>query len=128
MEAKDCHEYLGTCAAQEVVLVNPRISLWILSDKAILAVLSDDRFSPNFNAEQIELISRLGQHQGGSSLLFANEPVSEEEILAGHFQSNTRSRCVAEESPILVLQDTTEFTYQEAAGADRRHAFAQLRQ
>jgi hypothetical protein len=42
---------------------------------------------------------------------FSNERVSEEEILAGHFQS-TRSRFAATSGPILVLQDTTEFTYQ----------------
>lgn len=42
---------------------------------------------------------------------FSNERVSEEEILAGHFQS-TRSRFAAASSPILVLQDTTEFTFQ----------------
>ena len=42
---------------------------------------------------------------------FSNERVSEEEILAGHFQS-TRSRFAVASSPILILQDTTEFTYQ----------------
>jgi hypothetical protein len=42
---------------------------------------------------------------------FSNDRVSEEEILAGHFQS-TRSRFAATAGPILVLQDTTEFTFQ----------------
>jgi Transposase DNA-binding len=42
---------------------------------------------------------------------FSNNRVSEEEILAGHFQS-THSRFAATTGPILVLQDTTEFTYQ----------------
>ena len=37
--------------------------------------------------------------------------LSEEGILAGHFGS-TRSRFVATSGPVLVLQDTTEFTYQ----------------
>ncbi len=41
---------------------------------------------------------------------FSNERVSEAEILAGHFQS-TAGRFAAAEGPILVLQDTTEFTY-----------------
>jgi hypothetical protein len=40
----------------------------------------------------------------------ANEAVSEAEILAGHFHS-TRSRVTAADGPILVLQDTTEFSY-----------------
>jgi hypothetical protein len=42
---------------------------------------------------------------------FSNDRVSEEEILAGHFQA-TRSRFAATSGPILVLQDTTEFTFQ----------------
>ncbi|HEX8262670.1 MAG TPA: IS4 family transposase [Allosphingosinicella sp.] len=42
---------------------------------------------------------------------FSNDRVSEEQILAGHFQS-TRERFAAAEGTILVLQDTTEFTYQ----------------
>src|SRR3954449_13378273 len=41
----------------------------------------------------------------------ANEAVSEAEILAGHFRS-TRSRVAATDGLILVLQDTTEFSYQ----------------
>jgi len=36
--------------------------------------------------------------------------VSEEEILAGHFQS-TRERVLAESDPIVILHDTTEFTF-----------------
>ncbi|TIQ61765.1 MAG: hypothetical protein E5X41_31900 [Mesorhizobium sp.] len=58
MYDKECGEYLDACAAQEVVSINPWISQWILSDKAVLAVLSDDRFSPNFDAEQAEFIAR----------------------------------------------------------------------
>ena len=42
---------------------------------------------------------------------FSNDRVSEEEILAGHFGA-TRSRFAATTGPILVLQDTTEFTFQ----------------
>ncbi len=43
----------------------------------------------------------------------SNEAVSEAEILAGHFRS-TRSRVTAADGLILVLQDTTEFSYQRA--------------
>src|SRR5690348_8573792 len=39
-----------------------------------------------------------------------NDRVSEAEILAGHFQA-TRDRVAATDGPILVLHDTTEFTY-----------------
>jgi hypothetical protein len=42
---------------------------------------------------------------------FSNERVSEAQILAGHFQA-TRERFAATEGAILVLQDTTEFTFQ----------------
>ena len=43
----------------------------------------------------------------------SNEAVTENEILAGHFQS-TRTRAEAVDGPILVLQDTTEFSYKRA--------------
>ena len=42
---------------------------------------------------------------------FANDRVSEADILAGHFRS-TRDRTIATDGPVLVLHDTTEFTYQ----------------
>ena len=41
---------------------------------------------------------------------FSNERVSEEDILRGHFDA-TRRRFAASDGPILVLHDTTEFTY-----------------
>src|SRR3712207_9413249 len=43
----------------------------------------------------------------------SNEAVSEAEILAGHFRS-TRNRVAAADGLILVLQDTTEFSYRRA--------------
>ena len=42
---------------------------------------------------------------------FSNPKVEEGDILAGHFEA-TKVRYAASEGPILVLQDTTEFTYQ----------------
>ena len=47
---------------------------------------------------------------------FSNARVSEAQILAGHFQA-TRERVSASEGPILVLQDTTEFTFQRERAA-----------
>jgi hypothetical protein len=44
----------------------------------------------------------------------SNERVSEEAILAGHFHA-TRDRFLAEPEPILVLHDTTEFSFKRAA-------------
>ncbi|MGF6313611.1 hypothetical protein ABIB82_007782, partial [Bradyrhizobium sp. i1.8.4] len=42
---------------------------------------------------------------------FSNERVSEADILSGHFRS-TRERIATAKEPVLVLHDTTEFTYQ----------------
>lgn len=47
---------------------------------------------------------------------FSNDRVSEAEILAGHFEA-TRDRFAATEGPILVLQDTSEFTFQRERAA-----------
>lgn len=53
----------------------------------------------------------------------ANTRVSEAEILAGHFQA-TRERVSASQGTILVIQDTTEFSFQrehaEGVGITRR--------
>lgn len=56
IDAVECRDYLESCAAQDVISINPWISQWILSDKAILAVLTDDRFSSSFDAEQTQFI------------------------------------------------------------------------
>jgi hypothetical protein len=93
------------------------------------------------------LVAQIGSAMGQSILLvcqdwantkaayrfFANDRVSEADILGGPFQS-PRDRTVATDGPILVLHDTTEFTYQRentdaigitksiTAGATRRGA------
>ena len=41
---------------------------------------------------------------------FSNERICEEQILAGHFEA-TRERLPQGEAPVLVLHDTTEFSY-----------------
>jgi hypothetical protein len=54
---------------------------------------------------------------------FANQRVSEAQILSGHFAA-TRERVRASDGTVLVLQDTTEFTFQresrEPVGITRR--------
>jgi glutathionylspermidine synthase len=50
-------EYLTATANQEVTCINPWIAQWILTDKAILAVLSDDRFASNFTPAEREFIN-----------------------------------------------------------------------
>src|SRR3954449_6748843 len=46
---------------------------------------------------------------------FSNDRVSEGEILAGHFLS-TRDRAAGVGGPLMVLHDTTEFSYRRRAG------------
>jgi hypothetical protein len=67
---------------------------------------------------------------------FTNKRVNEQHILQGHFES-TKERFSCEKGPILVLQDTTEFSYKrnepEQIGATRRisngrKAYGQLKQ
>ena len=71
----------------------------------------------------IGLLRRLSEGMGGTIPLacqdwtntkaayrfFANPKVEEGDILSGHFAS-TRKRYAGSEGPILLLQDTTEFT------------------
>ena len=54
----------------------------------------------------------LGQHEGGLSLPL-NERFGEDAILAGHFQA-TASRFAATTGLVLVVQDTTEFSFRGA--------------
>ncbi|WP_313668146.1 IS4 family transposase [Sandarakinorhabdus sp.] len=72
-----------------------------------------------------DLLCRLSDRMGGTIPLacqdwastkaayrfFSNPKVEEGDILAGHFEA-TKARYAASPGPILLLQDTTEFTYQ----------------
>src|SRR5665213_606372 len=82
---------------------------------------NDERLGKRFRS----LLQQLSSSPGGSIPLvcqdwantkaayrfLSNDRVSEADILAGHFQS-TRDRTVATGGSVLVLHDTTEFTYQ----------------
>ncbi len=57
-----------------------------------------------------------GANTKAASRFFNNERVSGEQILAGHLKA-TRDRGMASEGPILVLQDTTEFSFQRRNGS-----------
>ncbi len=46
----------------------------------------------------------------GAYRFFSNDRINEKEILKGHFQS-TGDRFINTEGPVLILQDTTEFSY-----------------
>ena len=61
--------------------------------------------------QSIPLVCQDWANTKAAYRFFSNDRVSEADILAGHFQS-TRERTVSTEGPVLVLHDTTEFTYQ----------------
>src|SRR5208337_1842435 len=61
--------------------------------------------------ESIPLVCQDWANTKAAYRFFSNERVSEGDILAGHFQS-TRGRCAATDGPVLILHDTTEFSYQ----------------
>jgi hypothetical protein len=60
--------------------------------------------------ESIPMVCQDWANTKAAYRFFSNKRVSEEEILAGHFGS-TQERVLAESEPILVLHDTTEFTF-----------------
>jgi len=61
--------------------------------------------------DSIPLVCQDWANTKAAYRFFDNDRVSEAEILCGHFQA-TRYRAAATDGPILVLHDTTEFTYQ----------------
>jgi Transposase DNA-binding len=54
---------------------------------------------------------------------FSNERVNEADILAGHFQA-TKDRFIATQGPILVLHDTTEFSFRASPALQKAKAAA----
>jgi transposase-like protein len=60
--------------------------------------------------ESIPFACQDGAHTKAAYGFLSNPKVSEEAILAGHFQA-TQSRFAATDAPILILHDTTEFTF-----------------
>jgi hypothetical protein len=85
--------------------------------------LADDRLNKRLRKLLAQIGSAMGQsiplvcqdwaNAKAAYRFFDNDRVSEADILAGHFQA-TRDRVVATDGPILVLHDTTEFSYQRA--------------
>jgi hypothetical protein len=65
----------------------------------------------NAMGESIPLVCQDWANTKAAYRFFASERVSQADILGGHFQS-TRDRFAATSGPILILHDTTEFTYQ----------------
>lgn len=73
--------------------------------RSLLAQLSS---SPG---DSIPLVCQDWANTKAAYRFFDNDRVSEAEILGGHFNA-TRDRAAATDGPILVMHDTTEFTYQ----------------
>jgi len=63
--------------------------------------------------ESIPLVCQDWANTKAAYRFLDNERVSEAEILAGHFQA-TRERFAATSGPVLVLHDTTEFSYKRS--------------
>lgn len=96
------------------------------------ATFADERLGKRFRAlleqlssspgDAIPLVCQDWANTKAAYRFLDNERVNEADILAGHFHA-TRDRAVATSGPILVLHDTTEFTYQrediEAVGKTR---------
>jgi hypothetical protein len=61
--------------------------------------------------QSIPLVCQDWANTKAAYRFFSNDRVSEADILAGHFQS-TRDRAAATDGLVLLLHDTTEFTYQ----------------
>jgi Transposase DNA-binding/Transposase DDE domain len=65
----------------------------------------------NHMGESIPLVCQDWANTKAAYRFLSNNRVSEKEILEGHFHT-TRTRFAATEGLVLVLQDTTEFSYQ----------------
>jgi hypothetical protein len=66
--------------------------------------------------QSIPLVCQDWANAKAAYRFFANDWISEADILAGHFQA-TRDRTAATDGPVLVLHDTTEFSYQREKSA-----------
>jgi hypothetical protein len=82
---------------------------WIEQELAGCA-FADARLGKRFTTLMEQLSKGLGQTLPLACRFLDNDRVSEREILAGHFRA-TQSRFAAVDGPILVLHDTTEFSF-----------------
>src|SRR5215471_20284115 len=83
--------------------------------------LADERLNKRLRKLLVQMGSAMGQsiplvcqdwaNAKAAYRFFSNDRVSEADILAGHFQS-TRDRAAATDGLVLMLHDTTEFSYQ----------------
>jgi hypothetical protein len=106
-------------AAESALRSVPRTEGWI--DREIGGCkFRDARLGDRFRKLLAQIGSAMGQsiplvcqdwaNTKAAYRFFSNDRVNEADILAGHFQS-TRDRTLATDDLVLVLHDTTEFTY-----------------
>lgn len=98
---------------------HPAAADWIEQELAECQ-FADRRLARRFHLLLTQLSAGLGQsiplacqdwaHTKAAYRFFANERVTEQDILQGHFQA-TRQRFAALDGPVLVLHDTTELSY-----------------
>ena len=107
-----------------------------LENELSSCVFKDKRLDDRFKSMVARLSQGVGQSipQIGENWAMAkatyrflsNDSVEESEILSGHFEQ-TRQRAEACDGPLLILHDTTEFTYHrtqpQAIGFSRRLAY-----
>jgi hypothetical protein len=110
----------ATPASDEACALDSREETWV-KEECTASVFKDVRLKRRFFA----LLGNIARTIGGSIpfacqdwastkaayRFLSNDRVSEEDILAGHFQA-TRDRFSATDELALILHDTTEFSYQ----------------
>ena len=110
----------ATPVGQEACAFDGKIETWVEEECAACA-FKDVRLKRRF----VALLKSIARTIGGSIpfvcqdwantkaayRFLSNERISEADILAGHFNS-TRDRFAATDGLVLILHDTTEFTYQ----------------
>ncbi|WOH52831.1 IS4 family transposase [Bradyrhizobium sp. sBnM-33] len=110
---------LTECAEARSQRVTTGVETWVDRETAGCE-FKDERLGRRF----CKLLAQIGSDMGQSIPLvcqdwantkaayrfFSNERVNEADILCGHFEA-TRGRAATTEGPILVLHDTTEFSF-----------------
>ena len=77
--------------------------------------------SPMASARSIPWVCQDWANTKAAYRFLSQRPVSEAEILAGHFLA-TRDRFVGHRGPVLILHDTTEFSYHREDVGCHRHS------
>ncbi|MGY3619287.1 hypothetical protein ACVJGD_005483 [Bradyrhizobium sp. USDA 10063] len=106
-------------ASRKVCRSTPDAQTWF-DREATMCEFKDARLGERFRVLLKQIGGDIGQsipmvcqdwaNTKAAYRFFSNERVSEADILSGHFKT-TRERIAPVKAPILILHDTTEFTY-----------------